>query len=156
MEDGVGGGGPQAGPGAGVVGVGEAEELRLELGDGSEGTAAAGLRGDAVAPDPNRVEPGVASGGEVAMAAGPGGEPAPDAGVPRGAVVVNDEVDIEVRGHVGIDVSEAARELPVAVARPARGEALADGDVQGGAEGGGAVADRYGSRSSSVWPRAPA
>ena len=56
------------------------------------------------------------------MAAGPVGQPALDAGVLVGAVVVDDEVDVEVRGHVGIDVLEEAQELLVAVARPALGQ----------------------------------
>ena len=141
MEDGVGSGGPQEGPGPGVVVVGEAEDPLLELGDGGEGAAADGLPGDDVEPNLDLVEPGGIGGGEVEMVARPVGEPALDAGMLVGAVVVDDEVDIEVRGHVGVDVSEEAQELLVAVARPALGEDLAGGDVQGGKEGGGAVAD---------------
>ena len=56
------------------------------------------------------------------MVAGPGGEPALDAGVLVGAIVVDDEMDIKVRGHVGIDVFEKAQELLVAMARLALGE----------------------------------
>ena len=44
-------------------------------------------------------------------------QPAPDFGVPVGAVVVDDEVDIQVRRYVGVDVLEEAQELLVAVAR---------------------------------------
>ena len=58
-----------------------------------------------------------------------------------GGVVVNDEVDVEVRGHVGIHVLEEAQELLVAMAPLALGEDPAGGNVQGGEEGGGAVAD---------------
>ena len=139
MEDGVGGGGPQEGAGAGVVVVGEAEDPLLELGNGGEGAAADGLPGDDVEPDLDLVEQGGVGGGEMEMVAGPGGEPALDAGVLVGAVVVDHEVDIEVRGHVGIDVPEEAQEF-LAAARLALGEDLAGGDVQGGEEGGGAVA----------------
>ena len=43
------------------------------------------------------------------MVARPVGEqPALDAGVLVGAVVVEDEVDVEVREHVGVDVFEEA------------------------------------------------
>ncbi len=141
MEDGIGGGRPQEGPGPGVVVVGEAKDPLLELGDGGEGAAADDFLGDDVEPDFDLVEPGGISGGEVEMVAGPGREPAPDAGVLVGAVVVDNEVDIEVRGHVGVNVLEKAQELLVAVARLALGQDLAGGNVQGGEEGGGAVAD---------------
>ena len=75
------------------------------------------------------------------MVAGPVGEPVLDAGVLVGAIVVDDEVDVEVRRHVGIDVLEEAQELLVAVSRPALGEDPAGGNIQGSEEGGGAVAD---------------
>ena len=75
------------------------------------------------------------------MVAGPVGEPALDAGVLVGGMVVDDEVDIEVRRHVGVNVFQEAQKLLVAMTRPALGEDLAGGDIQGGEEGGGAVAD---------------
>ena len=59
-------------------------------------------------PDLDLVEPGGIGGGKVDVVAGPVGEPALDTGVLVGAVVVDDEVDVEVRGHVGIDVLEEA------------------------------------------------
>ena len=75
------------------------------------------------------------------MVAGPSGQPALDAGVLVGGMVVDDEVDVEVRGHVGVDVFEEAQELLMAVVRPALGQDPAGGDIQGREEGGGAVAD---------------
>ena len=121
--------------------VGDLANLRLELGDGGEGAAADRLLRDDVEPDLDLVEPGGVGGGEVEMIAWPGGQPALDAGVLVGGVVVNDEVDVEVRRHVGVDVFEEAQELLVAMARPSPGEDPAGGDVQDGEEGGGAVAD---------------
>ena len=121
--------------------LGEGEDLLLELGDGGEGAAADGLLGDDVEPDFDLVEPGGVGGGEVEVVAWPGGEPALDLDVPVGAVVVDDEVDIEVRGDAGVDVAEEAQELLVAVARLALGDDLAGGHVQGGEDGGRAVAD---------------
>ena len=104
MEDGVGGRGLQEGLGAEVVVVGEVEDLLLELDDGGEGAAADGLLRLEVEPDLDLVEPGGVGGGEVEMAAWPGGKPALDADVLVGAVVVDDEV----QGQVGIDVPEEA------------------------------------------------
>ncbi len=132
---------PCQGSGTGVVVVGEAADFRLALGDGGAGAAADGLLRDDVEPDLDLVEPGGMGGSEVEMAAGPGGQPALDPSMLVGAMVVDDEVDVEVWGHVGINVFEEARELPVAVARLAWGQDPAGGDVQGGKEGGGAVAD---------------
>ena len=113
MEHGIGGGRPQEGPGPGIVVVGEAEDPLLELGDRGEGAAADGFLGDDVEPDLDLVDPGGVGGSEVEMVAWPGGEPSLDLGVLGGAVVVDDEVDIEFRGHVGVDVPEEAQELLV-------------------------------------------
>ena len=123
---------------AGVIVVGEAEDLLLELGDRGEGAAADGLSGDDIEPDLDLVKPGGVGGSEMNVVAWPGGEPALDLGVLVGAVVVDDEVDIEVGGHVGVDVLEEAQELLVTMPRLALGEDLAGGHVQGGEDGGGA------------------
>ena len=72
------------------------------------------------------------------VVAWPGGEPALDPGGLVGAVVVDDEVDLQIGGNVGVDVLEKAQELLVAVARLALGEDWASGDIQCGEEGGGA------------------
>jgi hypothetical protein len=58
-----------------------------------------------------------------------------------GAVVVDDQVNVQVLRHELLDLPEEAQELLVPVARPALGEHLAGGHVQGGEQGGGAVAD---------------
>ena len=75
------------------------------------------------------------------MVAGPSSEPALDFDVFMGAVIVHDEVDIEVRGHVGVDVLQEAEELLMTVPSLALGEHLAGGHVEGGEEGGGPVTD---------------
>ena len=69
------------------------------------------------------------------MVARAGGEPALDPGVLVGAVVVDDEVDVQVRRHAGVDVPEEAQELLVAVTRLALGEDLAGGDIEGCEQG---------------------
>ena len=75
------------------------------------------------------------------MVAWPGGEPAFDLGMLVGAVVVDDEVDIEAGGHAGVNVLEEAQKLLVAMPRLALGDDLAGGHVQGGKEVGGTVTD---------------
>ena len=126
---------------AGVVVVGEAEDLFLELGDRGEGAAADGFLGDDVEPDLDLVEPGGVGGSEMDMVARPGGEPALDLGMLVGAVVVDDEVDVEVGGHAGVDVLEEAQELLMTMPWLALGDDLAGGHVQGGKEVGGTVTD---------------
>ena len=73
--------------------------------------------------------------------AGPGSEPALDFDVFVGAVIVHDKVDIEVRGHVGVNVLEKAQKLLMTMPWLALGQDLACGHVEGGEEGGGAVTD---------------
>ena len=75
------------------------------------------------------------------MVAWAGGEPAFDLGMLVGAVVVDDEVEIEVWAHAGVDVLEEAQKLLVAMPRLALGDDLAGGHVQGGKEVGGTVTD---------------
>ena len=50
-------------------------------------------------------------GSEVDVIAGPSSEPALAFDVFMGALIVHDEVDIEVRGHVGVNVLEKAQKL---------------------------------------------
>ena len=58
-----------------------------------------------------------------------------------GAVGVHYQVDVQILWHRLLDFTEEAQELLVPVARPALGEHLAGGHVQGGEKGGGAVVD---------------
>ena len=82
--------------------VGEAVDPLLELGDGGEGAAADGLLRDDMEPDFDLVEPGRVGRGEVEMVAGSGGEPAFNAGVLVGAVVVDNAVDVAVREYASM------------------------------------------------------
>ena len=141
MEDGIGGGGAPEGWHAGVVGVGEVADLLLEWGHRGKGAVADGPLGDEVEPALDLVEPRGIGGGEMKVIAGPGREPALDLDRLVGAVVVNGEVDIQVRGPVGVNGPEEAQERLVAMSRLAQGQDLADGDVPGGKERGGAVTD---------------
>ena len=121
--------------GAGVIAVGEVEDLFLELGDRGERATADGFLGDDIEPDLDLVEPGGVGGSEMDMVAGPSGEPALDLGMLVGAVVVDVEVDVEVRGHVGLDVLEEAHELLMPMPWLALGDNLTGGHVQGGRRG---------------------
>ena len=85
--------------------------------------------GDDVERNLDLVEPGRIGGSEMEMVAGPCSEPALDFDVFMGAVIVDDEVDIEVRGHVGVNVLEEAEELLMTVPWLALSEDLARGHI---------------------------
>ena len=125
----------------GVIGVGEVSDLVDELADRGERAAPDRFLGNDVEPDLDLIDPGGVGGGEVDVIAGPSSEPALDFDVFMGAVIVDDEVDIEVPGHVGVDVLQEAQKLLMTMPRLALGEHLAGGHVEGGEEGGGAVTD---------------
>jgi len=63
------------------------------------------------------------------MVARPSGDPALHLGMFVGAIVVDDEVDVEVRGHVGVNVLEEAEELLMTVPWLALSEDLARGHI---------------------------
>ena len=73
--------------------------------------------------------------------AGPLGQPGTNFGVLVGAVVVDDQVDVEILRDGLLDLAEEAEELLVPVARPALGQHLPRGNVQSSEQGGGAMAD---------------
>ncbi len=75
------------------------------------------------------------------MEAGPLRQPGPYLGVLVGALVVHNQVDMNVLGDELLDLAQEAQELLVPVAGPALGQNLTGGDVQSGEQGGGAVAD---------------
>lgn len=69
------------------------------------------------------------------------GEPGLDLGVFVGAVVVDDEMDVQVFGDAVVDVPQEGEELLVPVAPLALGEHRTGRHVEGGEQGGGAMAD---------------
>ncbi len=75
------------------------------------------------------------------MEAGPLRQPGADLGVLVGAVVVDDQVDIQFFWDGLLDLAQEAQELLVPVARSALGHHLPGGHVQRSKQGGGAVAD---------------
>ncbi len=68
------------------------------------------------------------------------GQPGLDVGVVVGAVVVEDQVHLEVLGDLAVDELQEGQELLVAVAGQAQAHDLAGGGIEGGEEGGGPVA----------------
>ena len=75
------------------------------------------------------------------MEARPAREPGPHFRVLVGCVVVEHQMDIERGGDISLDVAQEREELLVAVAMLAFGHDRAGGDVQGGEQRRGAVAD---------------
>src|SRR3546814_7363970 len=73
------------------------------------------------------------------MPARPLGEPVADQPGLVGRVVVHHQVDLEVLGHIGLDLVEELAELGGPVARQALADHLAGGDVQGGEQRGDAM-----------------
>ena len=67
--------------------------------------------------------------------------PGLDFGVLVGAVVVDDQVQIELLGHLFVDPSQKAEELLVPVTGLAFGDHRTGGHIQRGKQGGGSVVD---------------
>jgi len=66
-------------------------------------------------------------------------EPSCDVVVCVGAVVIGNEVDVEIVGDVAVDEFEERQPLLVAVPRFVVGEDLAGGGIERGEQGGGAL-----------------
>ena len=62
----------------------------------------------------------------------PRSQPLPDLGVLVRRIVVQHEVDVQLRRHLPVDQPQERQELLVTVPLPALPEHLSSGDVQGG------------------------
>ena len=89
----------------------------------------------------NLIEPGTAGGCEMEVKAAAllGLEPTLHGGALVGAVVVENEVDVEFRGHLLFQLMEEFDELLAPMARQATTDDLAIEDIEGGKQGGGSV-----------------
>src|ERR1035441_6169864 len=89
----------------------------------------------------NLIEPGTAGGCEMEVKAAGllGLGPTLHAGALVGAVVVENEVDVEFRGHLLFQLMEEFDELLAPMARQATTDDLAIEDIEGGKQGGGSV-----------------
>ena len=140
-EDGVGGSGPHEGLGVLIVVFNELMDFALQIGHGVEGAAADRALRDESEPALDLIEPGGVGGGVVNVEACAACEPRFDFGMFVRAVIIDDQMHVEVLRDVQFDVPQEAQELLMPVARLALREHLAIGDVQSGKQSGGAVAD---------------
>src|SRR3954466_16401010 len=92
-------------------------------------------------PEPalDLIEPGGVGGREVKMEAGVTAQPSTGLGMLVRTVVIDDEMHIEPRRNVGVNLLQEAEELLVSVACPALGHDLSVGDVESGEQGRGAM-----------------
>src|SRR3954447_16837792 len=92
-------------------------------------------------PEPalDLIEPGGVGGREVKMEAGVTRQPSTGLGMLVRTVVIDDEMHIEPRRNVGVNLLQEAEELLVSVACPALGHDLSVGDVESGEQGRGAM-----------------
>src|SRR5260370_34604529 len=106
-----------------------------------EGAALNDFVSDEPEPQFHLVEPGTAGGCEmeVKTAAFLGLEPTLHGGALVGAVVVENEVEVEFRGYLLFQLMEEFDELLAAMARQATADDLAIEDIEGGKQCGGSV-----------------
>lgn len=108
-EDGVGGGGPGKRSGMKIVVLDESVDALDELLDGGGGAAADGLMGDVTEPTFDLIEPGSVGGREVHVIARMCRQPGADFGVLVGGVVVDDEMELQVRRHTRVEKARKER-----------------------------------------------
>ena len=87
------------------MGADEAVDFFDEVGGGLEGTTTDGALGDECEEPFDLVEPGRVGGREVNVPTRAAGEPSSDFGMLVGGVVVDDEMDVELDRHIGVDVA---------------------------------------------------
>jgi len=149
LEDGVGRRGPDKWTGLGIVGSHEVLDLSHQFFHAAEGAKANGLLSDGVEPDFNLIQPGSISvgspdgygGSEMYLNAGVCSQPALDARMLVRGVVVHDRVDGESLGDVGVDLFEKVQILLMAVAALTPADHRASGQIQGGKQRRGAMAN---------------
>jgi hypothetical protein len=124
-----------------VVVLDEVVDLALEVGHGVKGAAADGALRNQSEPALNLVEPGGVGGGVVEVKARTPGEPGFDSGVPVGAVVIDNEMNVQMIGNIGLDVAQEAQKLLMPMPRFALCEDLAIGHIEGCEQRRGAVPD---------------
>lgn len=102
-------------------------------------TPSDGAFGDDAEEDLHLVKPRGIGWGKVEVEAGMAGQPDFNLGVFMGGVVVHDDMEVEFRGRVRIDLAQKGDKLLMPVSWFATADDLAAGHVQGGKERGGAV-----------------
>src|SRR6476659_4645445 len=100
----------------------EAVDLFDQVGGGDEGASTDGALSDEGKEAFDLVEPGGIGGREVNVPTRTAGEPGSDLGMLVGGVVVDNEMDVELDRHIGLDVTQEGEELLMTMARFALGD----------------------------------
>src|SRR5262249_24044320 len=140
LEDRVGRGGPHERARICVVITDEAVDFFDEVGGGFERATTNSALSDESEESFDQVEPGGVGRREVKVPARAAGEPGSDFGMLVGGIVVDDEMDVELGRHIGLDVTQEGEELLMAMAGFALGDDRAVQHVEGGKQGGRSVA----------------
>lgn len=117
----------------------EAIDFAHQVFDVGEGTAANGLLRDDTEPAFHEIQPGRIRGGEVDVVSGPSGQPGFDFGMFVGGVVIDDQMHVEVFGHIGVDVSQEGEEFLMSMACLALGDDFTVSDIECREQRGGAM-----------------
>jgi len=141
LEDRVGGGGPCKRATAAVVVLNELVDSGDGVFDAAEAAAADRLLGNETEPALYLIEPGRVGGSVVHVKAGPLCEPEAHLGMLVSRVVVDDQMIVQLWGHRLVDALEKAEKLLMTVTRLALGKDRAAGNIKGGEQCCGAVAD---------------
>jgi hypothetical protein len=132
--------GPHERPRALVVGGDEVVDRVFQVCDAGEAAAADALGGDLAEPAFDQVQPRARGRDEVHVEAWMFREPLADAGMLVPAVVVDDQVQVQLRRRPGVDELEELEPFLMTVPRLAVADDAAAGDLQGREERGCAVA----------------
>ena len=116
-DDGIWLGGPDERLGVEVAVFDPVGDRGFEFGYAGEGAAADALARDLGKQPLDEVEPGRGCRGEVRGEAGVSLEPALDRGRLVGGVIVEDQMQVEIRGYLAVDDLEEGEELLGAMAR---------------------------------------
>ena len=102
--------------------------------DGSKGSPANALLGDLGKPAFDLIEPRGACWGKMRMIAGPASKPLIHLWHLVSAVVIQDQMNVEMSRDLPVDLSQKAQEFLMAVLAVAFADDFARGDIQGGKE----------------------
>jgi hypothetical protein len=122
-----------------VASADEAIDFFDKVGGGLEGATTDDALGDEGEEAFDLVEPGGIGGREVNVPTRTAGEPSSDLGMLVGGVVVDDEMDVELGRHIGLDVAQEGEELLMAMAGFALGDDRAVEHIKVGEQRGCAV-----------------
>ena len=119
----------------------EGVDLLDQVFHAAERAPADGALGDQTEPARYLIQPRGIGGRVVEVVARPLCQPSSYSGMLVSGVVVDDEMNVEILRHAGIEAAEEGEKLLMPVAGLAFGEDGAGGDVEGSKQRGGTVAD---------------